>query len=221
MAALILLVVVVAIVLWMIGAYNRLISLKNQVANAWKQIDVQLKRRHDLIPNLVNTVKGAMNFERTTLEAVISARNKAVSATGVQQTAKAEGELTQALGRLFALTEAYPDLKSTGNVAQLQEELTSTENKIGFARQLYNDTATQYNTAQATFPFRLIAGIAGRAVESVAGDQVRRGNARCRLWTWHSGKVVGQPRLPEGSGHNVIKIQAPSRAEGSKMEDRG
>ena len=163
MAALILLVIVVAIVLWMIGAYNRLISLKNQVANAWKQIDVQLKRRHDLIPNLVNTVKGAMNFERTTLEAVISARNKAVSATGVQQTAQAEGELTQALGRLFALTEAYPDLKSTGNVAQLQEELTSTENKIGFARQLYNDTATQYNTAQATFPTVLVAGMAKAA----------------------------------------------------------
>ncbi|MGH7499330.1 MAG: LemA family protein [Gemmatimonadales bacterium] len=160
MAALILLVVVVAIVLWMIGAYNRLISLRNQVANAWKQIDVQLKRRHDLIPNLVNTVKGAMNFERTTLEAVISARNKAVNATGVQETAKAEGELSQALGRLFALTEAYPDLKATGNVAQLQEELTSTENKIGFARQLYNDTATQYNTAQATFPTMLVAGIA-------------------------------------------------------------
>jgi LemA protein len=160
MTALILLVVVVALVLWMIGAYNRLISLKNQVANAWKQIDVQLKRRHDLIPNLVNTVKGAMNFERTTLEAVISARNKAVGATGVPETARAEGELSQALGRLFALTEAYPDLKSTGNVAQLQEELTSTENKIGFARQLYNDTATQYNTAQATFPTMLVAGIA-------------------------------------------------------------
>ena len=160
MAALILLVVVAVIVFWMIGGYNKLVSLKNQVANAWKQIDVQLKRRHDLIPNLVNTVKGAMTFERTTLEAVISARNKAVSATGVQQTAKAEGELTQALGRLFALTEAYPDLKATGNVAQLQEELTSTENKIGFARQLYNDTATQYNTAQATFPTMLVAGIA-------------------------------------------------------------
>ena len=137
---------------WVIGAYNGLIALKNQVVNAWKQIDVQLKRRHDLIPNLVNTVKGAMDFERGTLEAVISARNKAVSATGVQQTAQAEGELTQALGRLFALTEAYPDLKATGNVAQLQEELTSTENKIGFARQLYNDVATQYNTKQTHLP---------------------------------------------------------------------
>jgi LemA protein len=159
-AALILLVVLVLLVLWVVGAYNSLIGLKNQVANAWKQIDVQLKRRHDLIPNLVNTVKGAMDFERSTLEAVISARNKAVSATGVAQTAKAEGELTQALGRLFALTEAYPNLKATGNVAQLQEELTSTENKIGFARQLYNDVATQYNTRQATFPTMLVAGLA-------------------------------------------------------------
>jgi LemA protein len=160
LAMLVLLGIVVLLVLWMIGAYNGLIALKNKVANAWKQIDVQLKRRHDLIPNLVNTVKGAMDFERNTLEAVIAARNKAVNATGVAATAKAEGELTQALGRLFALTEAYPDLKATGNVAQLQEELTSTENKIGFARQLYNDVATEYNTRQATFPTMLVAGLA-------------------------------------------------------------
>ncbi|MGH2358057.1 MAG: LemA family protein [Candidatus Limnocylindria bacterium] len=160
MATIVLLVVLALIVLWVIAAYNGLIALKNQVANGWKQIDVQLKRRHDLIPNLVNTVKGAMEFERGTLEAVISARNKAVSATGVRNTAQAEGELTQALGRLFALTEAYPDIKATGNVAQLQEELTSTENKIGFARQLYNDVATQYNTKQATFPTMLVAGLA-------------------------------------------------------------
>src|SRR4029450_2692423 len=150
---------IAVIVLWVIGAYNGLIAAKNQVANAWKQIDVQLKRRHDLIPNLVNTVKGAMEFERGTLEAVIAARNKAVSATGVKQTAQAEGELTQALGRLFALTEAYPDLKANQNVLQLQEELTSTGNKGGFARQLYNDTATQYNTKQATFPTLLGAGL--------------------------------------------------------------
>jgi LemA protein len=162
-AAFVLLAIVVLLVLWIIGAYNGLIGLKNKVANAWKQIDVQLKRRHDLIPNLVNTVKGAMDFERNTLEAVISARNKAVNATGVAATAKAEGELTQALGRLFALTEAYPDLKATGNVAQLQEELTSTENKIGFARQLYNDVATEYNTRQATFPTMLVAGLAKAA----------------------------------------------------------
>ena len=160
LAMLVLLGIVVLLVLWIIGAYNGLIALKNKVTNAWKQIDVQLKRRHDLIPNLVNTVKGAMDFERNTLEAVIAARNKAVNATGVAATAKPEGELTQALGRLFALTEAYPDLKATGNVAQLQEELTSTENKIGFARQLYNDVATEYNTRQATFPTMLVAGLA-------------------------------------------------------------
>ena len=158
----IILILAVIVGLWVMGAYNALIALKNQVVNAWKQIDVQLKRRHDLIPNLVNTVKGAMDFERSTLEAVISARNKAVSAgsQGVAATAKAEGELTQALGRLFALTEAYPELKSSQNVLQLQEELTSTENKIGFARQLYNDVATQYNTKQMQFPTNLVAGLA-------------------------------------------------------------
>jgi LemA protein len=160
MATIVLLVVVAGIVLWVIGAYNGLVALKNQVLNAWKQIDVQLKRRHDLIPNLVNTVKGAMEFERSTLEAVIAARNRAVSAAGVRETAQAEGQLSQALGRLFALTEAYPDLKATGNVAQLQEELTSTENKIGFARQLYNDVSTQYNTRQMQFPTNLVAGLA-------------------------------------------------------------
>jgi LemA protein len=160
MSTIILLVIIGGIVLWVIGAYNGLVALKNQVVNGWKQIDVQLKRRHDLIPNLVNTVKGAMDFERSTLEAVIAARNRAVGASGVRQTAQAEGELTQALGRLFALTEAYPELKATGNVAQLQEELTSTENKIGFARQLYNDVATQYNTRQMQFPTNLVAGLA-------------------------------------------------------------
>ena len=163
MSTIVLVVVVAGIVLWIIGAYNGLVSLKNQVLNAWKQIDVQLKRRHDLIPNLVNTVKGAMEFERSTLDAVISARNRAVGASGVRQTAQAEGELTQALGRLFALTEAYPDLKATGNVAQLQEELTSTENKIGFARQLYNDVTTRYNTKQMQFPTNLVAGLAKAA----------------------------------------------------------
>jgi LemA protein len=160
MSTIVLLVVLAGVVLWVVGAYNGLVSLKNQVLNAWKQIDVQLKRRHDLIPNLVNTVKGAMDFERSTLDAVISARNRAVGASGVRQTAMAEGELTQALGRLFALPEAYPDLKATSNVAQLQEELTSTENKIGFARQLYNDVATQYNTKQMQFPTNLVAGLA-------------------------------------------------------------
>lgn len=147
-------------VFWMIGAYNRLIALKGQVANAWKQIDVQLKRRHDLIPNLVETVKGAMSFERETLDAVISARAKAMGASGVKQVAQAEGELTQALGRLFALAEAYPDLKATGNIGQLQEELASTENKVAFSRQHYNDVATSYNVTQAQFPTNLVAGLA-------------------------------------------------------------
>jgi LemA protein len=156
----ILIVLVAVVALYVVGAYNGLIALKNQVLNAWKQIDVQLKRRHDLIPNLVETVKGAMSFERSTLEAVISARNRAVSAQGVAATAKAEGELSQALGRLFALSENYPDLKTSSNVLQLQEELTSTENKIGFARQLYNDVATQYNTKQLQFPTNLVAGLA-------------------------------------------------------------
>ena len=161
MATIVLLVVLVIVVLWVIGAYNRLIALKNQVANAWKQIDVQLKRLHDLIPNLVNTVKGAMEFERGTLEAVIAARNKAVSAAGVKQTAQAEGELTQALGRLFALTEAYPDLKANQTMMNLQEELTSTENKVAFARQGFNDQVTDYNTYREAFPAVVFAGMFG------------------------------------------------------------
>ena len=160
-----LLVVLALVVFWLIGAYNKLISLKNQVANAWKQIDVQLKRRHDLIPNLVNTVKGAMQFERDTLEAVVAARNQAIKVqqspgAHVGETAAVEAQLTGALSRLLAVVEAYPDLKATGNVAQLQEELTSTENKIAFARQLYNDTATQYNTKQQQFPTNMVAGMA-------------------------------------------------------------
>ncbi len=164
MIGLLLVVIFVVVVLFAIGAYNRLVSLRNQTQNAWKQIDVQLKRRHDLIPNLVNTVKGAMDFERSTLDAVISARNRAIAASAsgsVPATAAAETQLTGALSRLLAVVEAYPDLKATGNVAQLQEELTATENKIGFSRQLYNDTATQYNTAQQTFPTMLFAGMAG------------------------------------------------------------
>jgi LemA protein len=164
MFGLLLIVIFVVVVLFAIGAYNRLVSLRNQVQNAWKQIDVQLKRRHDLIPNLINTVKGAMGFERETLEAVVAARNSAIAASNsgsVPATAAAETQLTGALSRLLAVVEAYPDLKATGNVAQLQEELTATENKIGFARQLYNDTATQYNTAQQTFPTMLFAGMVG------------------------------------------------------------
>ena len=160
MMPILLLVVVVVLVFWVISAYNGLIAWKNQTANAWKQIDVQLKRRHDLIPNLVNTVKGAMEFEKETLDAVISARTRAMSANTVGQTAAAETALTGAVGRLFAVMEAYPDLKASANVRDLQEELSSTENKIAFSRQHYNDTATKYNTKQMQFPTNLVAGLA-------------------------------------------------------------
>ena len=155
------LIVIALLVVWGIVTYNRLIGLRNQTENGWRQIDVQLKRRHDLIPNLVNTVKGAMEFERDTLTQVMEARNKAVSATTPADAARKEGELTQALGRLFAVVENYPTLRANENVKMLQEELTSTENKIGFARQFYNDIATKYNTSQQTFPNNMIAGPAG------------------------------------------------------------
>ena len=160
MTTIILLVVAVVVVFWVISAYNGLVAWKNQTANAWKQIDVQLKRRHDLIPNLVNTVKGSMEFEKETLDAVISARARAMQATTVGQTASAETALTGALGKFFAVMEAYPDLKSSANVRSLQEELASTENKIAFSRQHYNDTATKYNTKQMQFPTNMVAGLA-------------------------------------------------------------
>jgi len=151
------LVIVLGVMAWLIASYNGLVGLKNQVQNGWTQIDVQLKRRHDLIPNLVNTVKGAMQFEQETLDKVIQARNQAVSAHGVAATGEAETALTQSLGRLLALTENYPELKSNQNVLSLQEELGSTENKIAFARQYYNDLATQFNTKQELFPTNMIA----------------------------------------------------------------
>jgi len=159
------LILLAVVVLWVIAAYNGLVSLKNQTFNAFKQIDVQLKRRHDLIPNLVNAVKGAMDFEKGTLEAVIQARNQAVkiNAQGVdavKQIGQAENQLSAALSRLLVTVERYPDLKATSNIAQLQEELTSTESRIAFARQLYNDTATSYNTKQQQFPTNMVAGIA-------------------------------------------------------------
>ncbi|MBI3353714.1 MAG: LemA family protein [Nitrospirae bacterium] len=149
--------IVIIIILWGIIIYNGLVSLRNQVQNAWKQIDVQLKRRHDLIPNLVSAVKGAMEFEKETLEKVIQARSKAVSATGIAEKGMAENMLTQALGRLFALVENYPNLKSNQNILQFQEELTSTENRVSFARQFYNDSVMQFNTKQELFPSNIIA----------------------------------------------------------------
>ena len=153
----VLLLLVAAAAAWGVWTYNRLIALRNQVQNAWKQIDVQLKRRHDLIPNLVAAVKGEMQFEQDTLEKVIRARNTAVAARGVADAAEKENALSQTLSRLFALAENYPNLKANESVKALMEELTSTENKIGFARQFYNDLATRFNTAQQIFPDNYIA----------------------------------------------------------------
>jgi LemA protein len=153
---------IIVLVLYIIGLYNGLVRARNAVKNAWSQIDVQLKRRHDLIPNLVETVKGYVTHERGTLEAVVKARQQAISATGgVEERAKAENALTQTLRSLLALAEAYPDLKANQNFLTLQEELTSTENKIGFSRQFYNDTAMGYKNRIEVFPSNIFANIFG------------------------------------------------------------
>ncbi len=161
MVGLIALAVAGVLLVWMILIYNGLVSLRNDVQGSWKQIDVQLKRRHDLIPNLVSTVKGAMEFEQDTLEKVISARARAVSAGSPASKAEAENILTQALGKLFAVMENYPALKSNQNVMQLQEELTSTENRIAFARQLYNDLVANYRTKIQVFPNNMVSSLLG------------------------------------------------------------
>jgi len=150
--------IALVVVFWVIGIYNKLVKRRNEVKNAWAQIDVQLKRRHDLIPNLVETVKGYAGHEKGTLEAVIQARSKAVGAQGPAAAAQAEGELSQALGKLMMLVESYPDLKANQNFGALQEELTSTENKIGFSRQYYNDIVMKFNTDIEVFPNSMIAG---------------------------------------------------------------
>lgn len=149
---------IVLLVIWFIGLYNALVRMRNEKDNAWSQIDVQLKRRHDLIPNLVETAKGYMKHEQETLEKVIQARNMAVGARGPAQAGPAEGALGAALAGFFALSERYPDLKANSNFLALQEELSSTENRISFARQAYNDAATRYNTRRETFPANLISG---------------------------------------------------------------
>jgi len=161
---------VLILALWVMSQYNGLVQLRNFYRNAFAQIDVQLKRRHDLIPNLVETAKGYMSHERETLEAVIQARNSAESARGKVSTedagsmrnlASAEQGLGGALGRLFALSEAYPDLKANQNMLQLSEELTTTENRVSFARQGYNDSVTRYNNKREMFPSNVIAGMFG------------------------------------------------------------
>ena len=155
------LAVVVLLIAILVGIYNSLISKRVRCREAWSQIDVQLKRRYDLIPNLVDTVKGYAAHESETLERVIQARNSAISAEGVGQQAQAENMLTGALKQLFALSESYPNLKANENFAQLQEELTATENKIAFARQHYNDTAALYNELRQKFPSNMVAGMFG------------------------------------------------------------
>jgi LemA protein len=155
----IIVVVLVLIALYAIVSYNGLVSLRNRIENAWAQIDVQLKRRYDLIPNLVETVKGYAAHERETLDAVIQARNAGMSAQGPHDQAEAENQLTGALKSLFALSEAYPDLKANQNFAQLQEELTGTEGRIAYARQFYNDTVYRYNTKVQSFPANVLAGM--------------------------------------------------------------
>lgn len=159
MAGWLVLAVLGLVLVWLTLIYNGLVSLRNDVQGSWRQIDVQLKRRHDLIPNLVSTVKGAMEFEQDTLEKVISARAKAVSAGTPASRAEAENMLTQALGKLFAVMENYPTLKSNENVMQLQEELTSTENRISFARQLYNDLVANYRTRLQVFPNNIVSSM--------------------------------------------------------------
>src|SRR5437667_7338459 len=147
--------------LWLMGAYNGLVTFRQSVKNAWAQIDVQLKRRHDLIPNLVNTVKGYAAHEKETFERVINARSRATSATSAAEAIKAEGELSSALSRLLAVSEAYPELKANQNFIALQEELTGTENRIAHARQFYNDRAARLNTQIQIFPTVVIAGMFG------------------------------------------------------------
>jgi len=155
--------IVVILLIIFVATYNGLVRLRNQTKNAWAQIDVQLKRRHDLIPNLVETVKGYKNFERETLEAVTKARNIAVQASsaGAAERGKVEGELSGALARLLAVVERYPDLKANQNFLALQEELASTENKISFSRQYYNDSVLNYNNQTQMFPSNIIAGMTG------------------------------------------------------------
>jgi len=164
--------IIVALVVWAITIYNGLVTLRNRFKNAFAQIDVQLKRRYDLIPNLVEVAKGYIKHERETLEAVIKARNQAMVAANaaganpgnpaaMQQLGAAEGALTGVLGRMFALAEAYPDLKANQNMLSLQEELSSTENKVAFSRQAYNDAVMEYNTRRESFPANIFAGMFG------------------------------------------------------------
>lgn len=161
----VLIALIVLVLLWLIITYNGLVQLRLRVKNAWAQIDVQLKRRHDLIPNLVEVAKGYMQYEKETLEKVIKARTQATQATAIKEKQDAENLLTSALRSLFAVVERYPDLKANQNMLRLHEELTSTENKIAFARQYYNDEIARYNTSIKSFPTNVVASIFNFIVE--------------------------------------------------------
>jgi LemA protein len=157
--AIVIVVIILLVIVYLVAAYNGLIRKRNQIENAWSQIDVQLKRRHDLIPNLVETVKGYAEHEKSTLDAVIQARNAAVAAPTPSATAAAEGQLMGALRQLFALGEAYPDLKANQNFLALQEELSATEGRVAYARQFYNDSVLEYNNKLQQFPTMYFAKI--------------------------------------------------------------
>jgi len=178
-AWLVILAVLIGVAVWL---YNSLVGLRNQVRNAWSQIDVQLKRRHDLIPNLVTAVKGYLQHEREVFERVAEARTRAMAASGAAQAGAAEGALSRAVSGLIAVMERYPDLKANANVLALQEELVTTENRIGFARQLYNDMVARYNTRQQVFPVNLAAAALGfRAAEFFQMDATERALPRVDL----------------------------------------
>jgi len=166
MNSIIVLIIVVAVILYVISLYNVLVRMRNQVKNAWSQIDVQLKRRHDLLPNLVETAKGYMKHERETLESITNARAAAMGARGVDEASKAEGALQGALSKFYLVVENYPDLKANQNFLSLQEELTSTENKVGFARQFYNDEVMKYNTKVEAVPTNIVANMFSFTKES-------------------------------------------------------
>ncbi len=177
MIYIIILVVVVVLVMFVIAVFNKMVRLRNRIENAWAQIDVQLKRRWNLIPNLVETVKGYASHERETLEAVIAARNAATTAQGPAAQAQSENMLTGALRQLFAVSEAYPELKANDNFRDLQEELTATEGRIAYARQLYNDTVLKYNNSIQTFPGVVMAGpMRFSAREYFEAEDESRGN---------------------------------------------
>jgi LemA protein len=181
-ALIVVVVLVVLLGLYLVITYNGLVSLRNRIENAWAQIDVQLKRRYDLIPNLVETVKGYASHERETLDAVISARNAGINASNPHEQAEAENQITGALKSIFALSEAYPDLKANQNFSQLQEELTGTEGRIAYARQFYNDTVYRYNTKIQSFPANVLANsFRFREREYFQADDESRGPTRVQF----------------------------------------